>query len=236
MRRTEVKERLRQLIARRLPGEVLPSERALSTEIGVSRPTLRAAIDELERDGLVVREHGRGTFTAPRKITQDLVSATGGEQFAPPAEGHWSSRVIDFSVTPAGARLGKRLEVSPGHALVAVTRVRVVEEAPMAIERIRVPRDLVPDITSTGFESGSFYELLRTRYEVVPATAVQVIEPTVTDADESGLLGVPLHSPALLFERTTRDAAGRVIEYTRSIYRGDRYRITSHLKFDHTSG
>ncbi|MFC9252956.1 GntR family transcriptional regulator [Amycolatopsis thailandensis] len=236
MRRTEVKERLRQLIERRLPGEVLPSERALSTEIGVSRPTLRAAIDELERDGLVVREHGRGTFTAPRKISQDLVPATGREQYAPPADGDWSSRVIDFATTPAGARLGKRLEVSPGRQLVAVTRIRVVEEAPMAIERILVPRDLVPDITAAGFESGSFYELLRTRYEVVPATAVQVIEPTVTDTDESTLLGVPLHSPALLFERTTRDADGRVIEYTRSIYRGDRYRITSHLKFDHTSG
>ncbi len=236
MRRTEVKDRLRQLIERRQPGEVLPSERALSTEIGVSRPTLRAAIDELERDGLVVREHGRGTFTAPRKISQDLMPATGGEHFAPPAEGHWTSRVIDFATTPAGARLGKRLEVSPGHMLVAVTRVRVVEEAPMAIERILVPRDLVPDITAAGFESGSFYELLRTRYEVVPATAVQIIEPTVTDPDESGLLGVPQHSPALLFERTTRDNGGRVIEYTRSIYRGDRYRITSHLTFDHTSG
>jgi len=106
----------------------------------------------------------------------------------------------------------------------------------MAIERILVPRDLVPDITTAGFESGSFYEPLRPRYEIVPATAVQIIEPTVTDAGESGLLGVPQHSPALLFERTTRDDGGRVIEYTRSIYRGDRYRITSHLTFDHTSG
>lgn len=236
MRRTEVKERLRELIEGRQAGEVLPSERTLSTELGVSRPTLRAAMDELARDGLLVREHGRGTFTAPRKISQDLLPATDGDQFAPPAEGLWTSRVTDFHLAPAGARLGKRLEVSPSHLLVAVTRVRIVEEAPMAIERILVPQDIVPDIARGDFESGSFYELLRTRYEVVPATAVQITEPTVTDAGEAGLLGVPEYSPALLFERTTRDAAGRVIEYTRSIYRGDRYRITSHLRFDSTSG
>jgi GntR family transcriptional regulator len=74
------------------------------------------------------------------------------------------------------------------------------------------------------------------RYEIVATTAVQITEPTVTDASESELLGVPEYAPALLFERTTRDAAERVFEYTRSIYRGDRYRITSHLRFDRTSG
>jgi GntR family transcriptional regulator len=71
---------------------------------------------------------------------------------------------------------------------------------------------------------------------VNPAEAVQTAEPTVTDAGESGLLGVPLHSPALLFERTTRDDGGRIIDFTRSIYRGDRYRITSHLEPGPDSG
>ncbi len=77
---------------------------------------------------------------------------------------------------------------------------------------------------------------MRLRYEVVATDAVQTTEPTVTDAIEAERLEVPLHAPALLFERTTRDSTDRVIEYTRSIYRGDRYRITTHLKFDHNSG
>jgi GntR family transcriptional regulator len=66
---------------------------------------------------------------------------------------------------------------------------------------------------------------------VAAKDAVQTTEPTVTDAQEAALLGVPLHSPALLFERTTRNADHAVIEYTRSIYRGDRYRITTRLTF-----
>jgi GntR family transcriptional regulator len=236
VRRTEVRERLRELIGQRQPGEVMPSERALSEEFGVSRPTLRAAMDDLARDGLLVREHGRGTFTGTRKISQELTPTAPGDFSVPPAEGTWFSKVVEFRVDPAGARLGRRLEVSPSHELLAVTRVRVVENAPMAIERILIPNDLVPGIGPEDFESGSLYELLRLRYEIVATTALQITEPTVTDPEEAALLGVPQYAPALLFERTTRDAAERVFEYTRSIYRGDRYRITSHLRFDRTSG
>lgn len=230
MRRTEVKARLRELIDQRRSGEVLPSERALSEQFGVSRPTLRAAMDDLARDGLLVREHGRGTFT--RKISQELTPT--GHFTVPPAEGTWTSKVVDYATRPAGARLGQRLEVSPRQVLVAVTRLRIVDQAPMAIEHILIPHALVPGITRSDFESGSLYELLRTRYEIVATTALQITEPTVTDAPESALLGVPEFAPALLFERTTRDAHERVFEHTRSIYRGDRYRITSHLRFDRT--
>ncbi len=236
MKRAEVRERLRQLINSRQPGEVLPSERNLSEELGVSRPTLRAAMSDLAKDGLLVREHGRGTFTGARKISQELSPMPTGDFNAPPADGTWFSRVVEFTTHVAGARLGQRLQVSPSTELLYVSRIRIVDDSPMAIERILLPAELVPEIAPADFESGSLYELLRIRYEVVASTAVQTTEPTVTDPAESQLLGVPLHAPALLFERTTRDTTDRVIEYTRSIYRGDRYRITTHLTFDHTSG
>ena len=58
----------------------------------------------------------------------------------------------------------------------------------------------------------------------------QTIEPTVTNEEESSALGVPLHSPAFLFERTTRSASGEIVEYVRSIYRGDRYKLVTELK------
>ena len=128
------------------------------------------------------------------------------------------------------------MQVSPSEQLLFVSRVRIVDDAPMAIETIRIPVAVVPGIEPVDFESGSLYQLLRLRYEVVVTDAVQTTEPTVTDATEARLLSVPVYAPALLFERTTRDAAGRVIEYARSIYRGDRYRITTHLTFDHNSG
>ncbi|WP_305783635.1 GntR family transcriptional regulator [Symbioplanes lichenis] len=231
MRRAEVREKLRELIDARAPGEPMPSERSLSEDLGVSRPTVRAAIEELTRDGLLVRQHGRGTFTSPRKISQEVP----GPVF-PPAEGDWHSEVLDFGVESAGARLGRRLQISPGDDVVHVVRRRIVDGEPMALENIRLPAALVPGITAGDFCAGSLYRRLREHFGVDPAEATQTTEPTVTDASESRLLGVPPFSPALLFERTTRDRTGRVVEFTRSVYRGDRYRITSHLRLGPESG
>ena len=231
MRRTEARDRLLRLIEIRRPGEALPSERSLSETLGVSRPTLRAALEDLARDGLVVREHGRGTFTGTSKISQRLEPTPQGDFQVPPAEGSWRSKLVSFDLVPAGARLGRRLEMSPGDQLVSVVRLRLVDDVPMCIEKIRLPAVFVPGISGRDFESGSLYGLLRSRYQVAAREAVQTTEPTVTDSHEAQLLRVPLHAPALLIERTTRDADHAVIEYTRSIYRGDRYRITTRLTF-----
>jgi GntR family transcriptional regulator len=237
-KRARVRDRLRELIDVREPGTPLPSERDLSEQLGVSRPTLRAAIDDLARDGLLVRQQGRGTFTGrgTGTVSQELAATPPGDYSVIPAAGDWRSRVTTFEVHPAGARLGRRMNLSPASPLLYVVRIRIVDDAPMAIERIRLPEGLVSGIRPADFESGSLYALLRERYGVIPATAVQTTEPTVTDAVEAEQLDVPLHAPALLFERTTRDTDGRVIEYARSVYRGDRYRITTHLKLDAATG
>jgi GntR family transcriptional regulator len=66
--------------------------------------------------------------------------------------------------------------------------------------------------------------------------AVQSIEPSFTNPDQAELLDVPVYTPLLQIERTTRDTTGRIVEATRSVYRGDRYRITSSLRFDDSSG
>ncbi len=100
----------------------------------------------------------------------------------------------------------------------------------MAIETLHVRRVAVPGLTADDLEQHSFYELLEDRYgDRDRRAATQTIEPTVTNEEESDALGVPLHSPAFLFERTTRTASGEIVEYVRSIYRGDRYRLVTEL-------
>lgn len=106
----------------------------------------------------------------------------------------------------------------------------------MAIEQLYVPEDLVPGLTVTDLEDASFYDLLRSRYGVTIARGVQTIEPTVLDEEEATSLDVPVHSPALQFERTSWSAASgegtpgdRVVEFVRSVYRGDRYQIRTEL-------
>jgi GntR family transcriptional regulator len=99
----------------------------------------------------------------------------------------------------------------------------------MAIETLHVRDSIIPGLTKADLEQSSFYTLLRERYGVSLGSALQTIEPTVTNEEESDALGVPLHSPAFLFERTTRSERGEIVEFVRSIYRGDRYRLVTEL-------
>ncbi|RJL31024.1 GntR family transcriptional regulator [Bailinhaonella thermotolerans] len=236
LKRDRVRDFLLDLIADKKAGEAIPSERALCKELGVSRPTLRAAIDDLVRSGMLVREHGRGTFTGPRRVVQALRGTGTNAFYTPPAEGHWLSRVLEFGVIPAGAPLSARLQISPPDPVVRIVRLRLVDDEPMSIERLHLPHALIPGLEPADLESGVFYRVLRERFGVDVSGAVQTIEATVTDETEAGLLHVPQHAPALLVERTTRDTLDRVVEFTRSIYRGDRYRVTSELHFDAASG
>jgi GntR family transcriptional regulator len=140
-----------------------------------------------------------------------------------------ASRTLALEVVPAGAQLGRFLHVSPSEPVVVVRRLRLADHETMAIETLHVRESLVPGLKGAELENHSFYELLRERYGVVVAGGVQTIEPTVTDAEESEALGVPLHSPAFLFERFSHDGNGDVVEFVHSIYRGDRYRIVTDL-------
>jgi GntR family transcriptional regulator len=92
-----------------------------------------------------------------------------------------------------------------------------------------VRESLVPGLTPEDLEEHSFYELLGERYGVQTVGGIQTIEPTVTNEEESKALGVPLHSPAFLFERFSRSDDGQIVEYVHSIYRGDRYRLVTDL-------
>jgi len=139
------------------------------------------------------------------------------------------SRTLELTVVTAGARLGRLLHVSPSEPVVVVKRLRLADRETMAIEELHVRQSLVPGLTARDLENGSFYELLRSRYEIAVVGGVQTVEPTVTNEEESDLLGLPLHSPAFLFERLTRASDGGIVEYVRSIYRGDRYRLVTEL-------
>jgi GntR family transcriptional regulator len=139
------------------------------------------------------------------------------------------SRTLELTIVPAGARLGRFLHVSPSEPIVVAKRLRLADRETMAIETLHVREALVPGLTGEDLERQSFYELLRERYGIVIVGGVQTIEPTVTNEDESAALGVPLHSPAFLFERSTRAASGETVEFVHSIYRGDRYRLVTDL-------
>ncbi len=224
----ETKEQVLGLIESLGMGEAIPSERQLSADLGVSRLTVRAALDELVRDGFLIRRRGSGTFVSEPKIAQELTMTSFTEDMRRRGMKP-GSRTLGLEVVQAGARLGRFLHVSPSEPVVVIKRLRLADRETMAIETLHVPEAIVPGLTGEDLENHSFYELLEERYGVVVAGGSQTIEPTVTNEEESDALGVPLHSPAFLFERFSQDAGGNVVEFVHSIYRGDRYRIVTDL-------
>jgi GntR family transcriptional regulator len=224
----EARERVLELVESLGVGQAIPPERQLCVRLGVSRLTLRAAVDRLVQEGYLVRRHGSGTFVSEPKIAQQLALTSFTEDMRRRGMVP-SSRTLELTITPAGARLARRLQLSPEDPVVKIRRLRLADGTTMAIETLHVPATLVPGLTAADLEGRSFYELLEHRYRIVIAHGQQTIEPTVTNEEESADLGVPLHSPALLFERTTSTDGGRMVEFVRSIYRGDRYRLVAEL-------
>ena len=208
-------------------GNALPSERQLSADLGVSRLTLRAALDDLTREGYLVRRRGSGTFVREPKIAQELTMTSFSEDMQRRGM-RPGSRTLSVRTMLAGARLGRLLSVSPSEKVVVARRLRLADEETMAIETLHVPEQLVPGLTPRDLD-GSFYELLSERYGIEVVGGTQTIEPTVTGEEESEALGVPLHSPAFLFERTSRTGDGTIVEFVQSIYRGDRYKLVTEL-------
>ena len=224
----QIRQQVIQLIEQLAVGDAIPSERKLSSDLRVSRLTLRAALDELVREGYLVRRHGSGTFVGEPKIAQQLTLTSFSDDMR--RRGMIpDSRTISLENVHAGPQVARALNISPDARVFRIGRLRLADGLPMAVETLHVPVSLVPGLTAAQLEHSSFYALLEERYYVVIASGLQTIEPTVTNEEESQLLDVPLHSPAFLFERTSTTTDGRTVEFVRSIYRGDRYRLVAEL-------
>ncbi|WP_232664773.1 GntR family transcriptional regulator [Pseudonocardia sp. TRM90224] len=219
-----LRARLGELIAAMAPGEPLPAERDLARELGVARMTLRRAVDGMIAESLLVRRQGAGTFVAPAKVAHRLAANSFSADMR--ARGlHPGSRTLSTSVMPAGVMLAALLEVAPGAQILHVRRLRLADGEPMAVEDLHVPVELVPGLTGDDLENRSYYELLAQRFGHRIASGTQTAEAALTSPDDAAALGIEAGTPAFCFERTCRVEDGRVAEFVRSVYRGDRYRI-----------
>lgn len=211
------------------PGDPLPAERQLAVRFGVSRMTLRKAVDELAAAGRVIGRHGAGTFVTGPKVAQPLTATSFTDDML--ARGLTPGERTLFAVTdPAGPVIGRRLGISPETRVLRVRRLRLAEQEPMAIEDLRVPAWLVSGLVGEDLADRSFYTVLAQCYGLRITSGVQTFESTVTDEEGSGLLHVPTHSPAFLFERTSVSGDATTVEYVHSVYRGDRYRIVTAIQ------
>jgi GntR family transcriptional regulator len=206
-------------------GDELASERDLVEQLGISRMTVRAALDELEREGLVVRQHGRKTVVAGIKIRKNALGFMSFTEDMRARGLQASSRLLRLEAEPAEAGVAAQLGLDAGERVIRAERVRLADGEPMAFEQCFLPYARFPKLLSQDLAHQSLYEVLEREFGCHPALAEETIEAVLIDAQEARLLGVAWRSPALRAQRLTRDEQGQVFEAVRTLYRADRYRM-----------
>ena len=219
-----------------VPGDRLPTEHDLAAWFGVSRMTLRHALAELARRGLVTRTVGRhgGTFVAAAKLEQDLTTLAG---FSEQLRRHGmvaGARVLTAAQRAAGPAAGAALQIGEGDLVYEVRRIRLADGRPMVLERSLFPAGRFPGMLDCRLD-GSLYELLEVKYGLRPYRARECLEPVTAGVREAEALEVAEGAPLMLVERTAYARSGEPLEFARDLFRGDRTRVvvwTSELAGD----
>lgn len=206
------------------PDDVLPAERDIAVDFGVSRITVRKAIEGLVEEGLLDRRHGAGTFVASRIQKNMATLSSFSEDMASrgwQARSEWLGRMED-QVTPADALA---LGLPPGMLVYRFDRIRYAGDTPLAIEHAIVPASCLPSIDAVGTSLYAALELTNHR----PTKALQRLQAIAFDKDQAALLGINPGDPGLSIERRGFLDDGRAVEVTRSYYRGDAYDFVAEL-------
>lgn len=222
-----LKEQILTLIEDADPGTLIPTERALAEQYGTSRTTVRQAIGELVSEGRLDRTQGRGTFVAPPKVThvRQLTSFTDDAA----SQGMTASaRILDISEVPADTVTARRLAVEPGAGVHRVERIRLVNGEPLAHETAFLAGEL-PGLARNVEVRGSLYSALRDDYGIRISEVEDTVETKLAGPEEVRLLDVEMGAPMLLVHRLGLDPDGRPVEWTESVFRGDRFRFVARM-------
>ncbi|STD14143.1 HTH-type transcriptional repressor yvoA [Dermatophilus congolensis] len=219
--KTEIIEYMRELVA----GDAIPGERELAQLFGTSRTTVRQAIAELVVEGRLQRRQGRGTFVSPPKVMRVRQLTSFSEDLR--SEGSMPGAVIvAVGEVAAHGEVCERLGVVSGVPVMRVERVRTAAGQPLAHETAFLPGPL-PGLGEALEGGGSLYLTLEERFGRVITTVEDVVETSFASPREADLLAVETGSPLLLVHRTGWGADGALVEWTRSVFRGDRFRYVA---------
>lgn len=229
-RYVQLRERLSDAISAGIliPGGALPSEREIGTLTDLSRVTVRKAIQALVDSGDVVQRQGSGSFITQKaeRLQQSLSHLTSFSEDMARRGMSSSIQILEQSICRPSSDEIMTLNLADGAFVSRLARLRLADDRPLAIERASLPQDILPNPMEV---TASLYEVL-TRSGVRPVRAVQKISAINLAEADATLLGVSEGAAGLRIERVSYLASDRVVEFTRSIYRGDAYDFVADLR------
>jgi GntR family transcriptional regulator len=221
----QLAELLRHEIGERLArGETyqLPSENELAELHGISRQTVRHALDELERDGWIYRQKGVGSFAVARRVEQELSSLVSTSEAMRQRGWRLETRVLSLERVPAPSHVAVALEIPPGCLVYELSRLRIADGAPVSLQTNYLPAELTPRLEENDL-SASLYRLLESRYGLRLWTGHETLRAAGATSREAHLLDIREGAPVMRTERITYAANGTPVEYLDAVWRGDRY-------------
>jgi GntR family transcriptional regulator len=205
------------------PGDLIPPEQKLCAELGVSRGTVRTAIGELVREGILRREQGRGTFVVGPRLDRSLLAyfkfaeKDASEEIIP------ESQILKIEhVTPPSA-VANALDISPAETVVRIKRLRTVKGNPFIFQISFFPEKRFPKFDRVDANATSLYEFIRTHYGIHIIAVEEYLTAGVADDEARKLLGLNKGSPVIIIERVAFTTNEQAIEFRRSVGRADRY-------------
>jgi GntR family transcriptional regulator len=221
-----VREHLRRRVSALPEHTLLPPEPVLCAEYGVSRITLRRAVDGLVADGHLVREQGRGTY-----VTRPAIRHEYRESFVHRIAGFTSvmteqgaqvgTTVLTQRIAPVPAPVAAELGIEVATDVVELVRLRSVDGAPNHVAHSFLSAETYPTVVTHDFGQGSLYDFLRQEYGADLAHARIVVDVGTAAPEEADLLAVVAGSPLLVVRTTVRDSAGRPLVHSYSRLRPD---------------
>jgi GntR family transcriptional regulator len=212
------------------PQTQLPSEAELCERYHISRTVVRAALSALERDGLIHRVKGRGSFVSEPKLQQKISMLTSFTEDMRRQGIRPGGHVLCQEMVLANETIAQRFGIPKRTAVFYMERVRFADDEPIGIETIYLYFQGCEGLVNENLENRSLYETLADKYQVTIQKADLELEATLVRPPETDLLKVQACSPVMLLHRTTYNVNLKPFEYTKCIYRGDRYRFISSLQ------
>lgn len=226
----QIREALREDLARMEPGQSIPTETDLQSRFEVSRITVRKAIDDLVTEGLLVRQQGRGTFVQRPKLTHELNMITSWTEQLLAAGFTFRTVHLETEEIEPPKRIAVSLGLGPQEQVFALRRVRMVSEEPLTLMLNYLPARLVPGLGGKMAHRESLYEVLEKDYGLIAARAVDVVETRTATDEEAKRLRIEHWAPLLCVTRVSYLEDGRPLEVGLAISRGDRYRYRVELR------
>jgi GntR family transcriptional regulator len=223
-----IEQNLRELILRGQlnVGETVPSEWELADLYGVSRLTVRNALDNLTRQGWLIRRHGVGTFVAHPNVTEISPSKLSFTEQMRAIGRKPSSRLISVHIVKAEAEVANMLKLEQGEPVVEIVRVRLADGEPILLETSYLSQKRFPRLEyATELSSSSLYEWLGAHYQTSVAVMDQTLEPVLLSEVQAQHLETQSGTPAMLSKVLAYTIEAEPIEYSWSVTRGDQCRF-----------